>query len=517
MSDGDDETPAETPDETEETPEDAHEETSEAESDETESEPDEEVEETEEAEADGEAEEAEEAEETEETDSESESEEETESDSEGETEAEETEEEAEETDLESPTAEKLNERLDDAEEDLEAAETEDDLDDVEAKLDDIESDIEAADLPEPDEDAEEDDEEEVEDPRAELEARLSDLREDLESQRGPYAEDVVEDIESAKTKITDTRWTERGQGEIVEVVESFTADVNEILGTSVSVDGEAEENLTVALDEAGDAVESAGLDADEDEETIAELLEATDELEAGLEDAQEWDDLQTNEKLRAEGFFDVLGHYKDFPPELSAVLEWEQRGRADMIMLAKDNLQSEFMQAHCMDAFVRMGDPSVFDEMHQLAERRNKKAIRALGTMGSGADDAVETLTEYVDADSDPALQKVTFKALGEIGSPAATQAVADKLVMDNDNVRPYAARSLGLIGDTRAVKPLKDTLANDDNDTVRAAAAWALRQIGTKEALEATAEYSDERSFLVQHEADRANDSLGDTDAPRA
>ncbi len=412
------------------------------------------------------------------------------------------------------TAESLNERLDAAEADLEAAETEDDLDAVESTLDDIESDIEAADLPEPDED---EDDEDAEDPRADLEARLADLREDLESQRGPYAEDVVDDIESAKTKITDTRWTERGQDEIVAVVESFAADVNEILNASVSVDGETEERLAAALDEAVVAVESAGLDADADEETIAALLEATDELEAGLEDAQEWDDLETNEKLRAEGFYDVLGHYKDYPPELSAILVWEQRGRADMIMLAKDNLQSEFMQSHCMDAFVRMGDPSVFEEMHQLAQRRNKKAIRALGTMGSAAEGAVETLTEYVDADSDPALQKVTFKALGEIGSPDATQAVADKLVMDNDNVRPYAARSLGLIGDTRAVKPLKDTLANDDSDTVRAAAAWALRQIGTKEALEATADYADERSFLVQHEAERANDSLGENDAPRA
>ncbi|ELZ26563.1 hypothetical protein C474_19229 [Halogeometricum pallidum JCM 14848] len=459
MSDGDDETPAETPEETNETPE-----------------------QTEEASADT----SEETAET--TDASAESEE--------------------------ITAESLNERLDSAEEDLEAAETEDDLDAVEAELDDIESDIEAADLPEPDE---EEDDEDADDPRADLEARLSDLREDLESQRGPYAEDVVDDIESSKTKITDTRWTERGQEEIVEVVESFAVDVNEILDASVSVDGESEENLTAALDEAVEAVESAGLDADDDEETIAALIEATDELEAGLEDAQEWDDLQTNEKLRAEGFFDVLGHYKDYPPELSAIQEWEQRGRADMIMLAKDSLQSEFMQAHCMDAFVRMGDPAVFDEMHQLAERRNKKAIRALGTMGSAADDAVEALTEYVDTDSDPALQKVTFKALGEIGSPAATQAVADKLVMDNDNVRPYAARSLGLIGDTRAVKPLKDTLANDDSDTVRAAAAWALRQIGTKEALEAAADYSDERSFLVQHEAELADDSLGDTDAPRA
>ena len=49
---------------------------------------------------------------------------------------------------------------------------------------------------------------------------------------------------------------------------------------------------------------------------------------------------------------------------------------------------------------------------------------------------------------------------------------------------------------------------------TVRAAAAWALRQIGTEAALEAAAAYTDERSYLVQHEADLAAAALGDDDA---
>jgi HEAT repeat protein len=211
----------------------------------------------------------------------------------------------------------------------------------------------------------------------------------------------------------------------------------------------------------------------------------------------------------AEGYYDVLGHYKDFPPEWSALKEWEKRGRVDMVLLAKESLQSEFMQDHCMNALVRMADPAAFDEMHELAQRRNKTAIKALGRMGSGAIDAVETLSEYIDEDSDPGLQKVTFRALGEIGSPAVTQPLANKLTMENDNVRPYAARALGLIGDTRAIQPLGETLRTDESDDVRAAAAWALRQIGTRHALETAAEHVDERSYLIQHEAERAADAL--------
>jgi hypothetical protein len=403
------------------------------------------------------------------------------------------------------TPDTLETLLTEAREELDAAETESDLDDVEATLDGIESDLEAANLPEPDED-----DEDAEDPREELESTLSELRDDLEAQRGPYASDVVDAVESAKSKIEDTRWTDRGEGEIVDVVESFAADANEILDASVSVAGDDEDALLAALDEAIAAVEGADLDADDDAETIASLVEATDGLEAGLEDAQEWDDLETNEKLEAEGFYDVLGHYKDYPPEWSALKEWEQRGRVDMILLAYNSLQSDFMQRHCIEAITRMGDPGAFDQMHQLAQRRDKDAITALGKMGSGAEGAVETLVEYVDTDKDPQLQKVTFKALGEIGSPEATQAIADKLEMENDTVRPYAARALGLLGDTRAVKPLTATLENDESDNVRAAAAWALRQIGTEAALEAAAEHADDRSFLVQNEAEIAASWLG-------
>ncbi|MGM0606076.1 MAG: HEAT repeat domain-containing protein, partial [Halobacteriota archaeon] len=134
-------------------------------------------------------------------------------------------------------------------------------------------------------------------------------------------------------------------------------------------------------------------------------------------------------------------------------------------------------------------------------------AIRILGKMQ--AEEAVETLIEYVDSDSDPALQKVTLKALGEIGDEAATQAIADKLVMENDNVRPLVARALGLIGDTRAIDPLSDTLRTDANQNVRASAAWALRQIGTKRALERVVDLESDESFVVDTEIQKATEQL--------
>jgi hypothetical protein len=413
---------------------------------------------------------------------------------------------------EEPTAESLEERLTAVEEELDAAETEADLDEVEATIDDIESDLERADLPEPDED-----DDDAEDPRADLESKVDALRDALEEARGPYGEDVVAEIDEAKSTIEDTRWTEQGEGEVAEAVATFTDAAAETLDGSFSADGADTDSLVAALDSVAEAVTEAGFDADDDAEEIAALLEATDALSTGLEEAQEWDDLLVNEQLEALGFYDCLGHYKDFPPEWSAVKEWEKQGNVEMVLLALDKLgDSGFMEEHCLEAITRMGNPGAFDEMHARAQKRGKPAIKALGKMGADAEDAVETLVDYVDADSDPALQKVTFKALGEIGSEEATQALADKLAMDNDNVRPHAARALGLVGDTRAVKPLTDALTDDEHDKVRAAAAWALRQIGTETALEAAAGAADDTAFVVQHEAERAAETLAssDTDA---
>ncbi|MFC5277615.1 HEAT repeat domain-containing protein [Halorubrum rubrum] len=453
------------------------------------------------------------------------------------------------------TEESLTEYLDEIEAALEDAETEADLDDVEALLDDAEDALADADLPEPDED-----DEDADDPRGDLEDRIAALREGVEDARGPYAEDVVEAIEAAASTLEDTEWTADGHDDAADAVRAFidaAADAIDVPAVEDDADGGAADALldevaetddagtetdgsetdadaeTADADEAADATDLDGavpiaelvaaldavagaigevdLDPDDDAETIAALLEATDALEDGLEDAEEWDDLETHEQLRAQGYYDVLGHYKDFPVEWAALKEHEARGNVDMILLALDSLQSDFMERHCLEALERMGKrgktEASLEELLGRAGKRDQFAIRILGKMA--AEEATETLLEYVDEDSNPQLQKATFKALGEIGAVDAVGPLAAKLEMENDHVRPLAARALGLIGDTRAIDPLADALAEDDADDVRAAAGWALRQIGTREALETVAEYADERSFVVQTEAEKARTAL--------
>jgi ElaB/YqjD/DUF883 family membrane-anchored ribosome-binding protein len=400
------------------------------------------------------------------------------------------------------SADDLEARLDDAEKTLEAAETEADLDDVAASLDAVETDLDAADLPE----AEDDDE----DPAEATGDRLEKLRGELEEQRGPYAEDVLDAITEGQSTIEDTRWTGAGIEAVQGAIDGFLDATADSLDTEFgSAEDEAPEALSHELDAVADAVEEAGLDPDDDAETLTALVEAVETLESGLEDAEEWDDLDVHEQLRAEGFYDVLGHYKDFPVEWAALKEHEAQGNIEQVLRALEALDSEFMERHCLEAITRMGDPGAYEAMHERAGKRDRPGIKALGKMGAGAEEAVETLLEYVDTDSDPQLQKVTFRALGEIGSEEAVQPLANKLEMENDNVRPLAARALGLIGDTRAVEPLADTVAEDEDRTVRTAAAWALRQIGTREALEAAADFIDAKAYTLQAEAEKAQDAL--------
>lgn len=403
----------------------------------------------------------------------------------------------------------LESRLDDAEAALDAAETEADLDDVDADLDDIEADVEAADLPEPDDEDEEESREE------QLTARIDDLRDGVEEQRGPYAGDAVESVEDDQSTIESTRWTEQGEGDLADVVSSFLDEAGDVLDTEFDATADpGTDDLAGDLDAVVDAVEAAGLDADEDADTIADLLEATDRLSEGVEDAQEWDDLSVRQKLRAEGYYDVMGQkHKDFPPEWTALKEWEKRGNVEMILLCMEHMgESDFMERHCLDALLHVAKEEALDEVGQRAARRNTKAIEIVGKIGS--EDGLEHVEDYVEEEGSPNLRTTALKAVGEIGSEESTQRVANQLVAERADVRSQAARSLGLIGDTRAVEPLADVLAEDDSDTVRASAAWALTQIGTEAALEAAAEYEDDRSYIVEQEAVKAADALDDEPA---
>ncbi|MFC3957160.1 HEAT repeat domain-containing protein [Halovivax cerinus] len=448
----------------------------------------------------------------------------------------------------------VREAVDALETELEAAETEPDLDEVEATLDDVRADHESIEVPEPPDEPEDEDEEVPEDPyeavreeRDDLGDAIDDVESGIEDQRGPYAEDVVDEYGSARSDLSSTRWTAEGvdqlrpvvatardetiaalgaADEAIAPVEESAFDVSDVdpsdgaedEGDSTAasddpgavrsvVDDRIEDavaDLAATVEDAEAEIDAADLDPDDDAGTIATLLEIADDLHDGVDDATAWDDLEVREQLRREGFYDVLDHVKDFPPEWHALKVHQQQGNVEQILLALDSLDSDYMEGHCFEALEHLADPAAIDAMVQRANRRDERAIRVLGAIGESTEDVVDTLLDYVDT-GDVAMRTTTMRALGQLGAEAAVQPIADQLADENPTVRSRAARSLGLIGDTRTIAPLADVLAGDETDSVRASAAWALRQIGTEDALEAVTPYADDRVYLVQAEAERA------------
>ncbi len=408
------------------------------------------------------------------------------------------------------SVDELEAQLDDIGETIEAANTEADLDHAQSTLETVETGVEtlaAADAS----DSEDADDEDDESPVESLQTVVEETRETLSEARGPYDTDVIEQIETVSETIDDTRWTANGISSLADAVDTFGTVLQEEVGATLEIEDTVSEELIAGLESAIEAVTDAELDPDDDADAVKTLLDAAEALATAAEDAEDWSDLETNEQLRAEGFYDVLGHYKDFPPEWAALKRHEREDNPEMVLLALDALGSEFMERHCLETFSRMGKRAatddVIEELLARAQKRDESAIEALGKMR--ATEAIDPLVEFVDEDSNPQLQKVTFRSLGEIGASEAVGPLAQKLVMDNQHVRPIAARALGMIGDTRAIAPLAETLAGDDSQDVRSATAWALRQIGTREALEAAAEHIDAEAFAVRHEARLAADAL--------
>ncbi|WP_299237407.1 HEAT repeat domain-containing protein [Natronomonas sp.] len=409
-------------------------------------------------------------------------------------------------------------RLEDLEAALEAADTEADLDDLEAEADAFAADLDAATFPVPEPESDEDgeadgdgDEDEAEptDPKEPLESRLEDLRDGIETERGPYGTDVQAEASDAAGLVRETRWTRDGKPAVRDATETFLSGASAELGETFALpEDEDTDAVADAIDAVGRTAADGRLDPDADADAIAALLDAVETLGSALEAAEEWDDLETEEQLQREGFYDRLSpeNRKDFPPELGVVRVAEAENDPERILMALEALGSEFMEENCIDALRRLGPEAALEPMLELANRRDRGAIEVLGKIGD--ERAVDTLTEFVDS-GNPPLQKVTIRALGEIGSTDASQAVANALRDDSAEIRSIAARALGLIGDTRAIEPLSELLADGtEADEVRGSAAWALVRIGTERALSAAAEYDDDRAYTVQREAEIARDA---------
>ena len=191
-------------------------------------------------------------------------------------------------------------------------------------------------------------------------------------------------------------------------------------------------------------------------------------------------------------------------------------------------------QMAAADALGEIGDQRAVEPLIALLERGSDNAATALAEIGDpraiqhvvnamreGGDWACNAVAGFgaaaipalIDAlkSSDSEQRRHAALALGQIGSPEATQPLLEGLNDKDNTVRVEAIQSLDKIGETAAVTPLIGLLCDDDPEVV-GTAAEALGSLGDSAAIEPLVHKLREGRIPIgwQSEVARALDSLG-------
>jgi HEAT repeat protein/beta-lactamase regulating signal transducer with metallopeptidase domain len=127
------------------------------------------------------------------------------------------------------------------------------------------------------------------------------------------------------------------------------------------------------------------------------------------------------------------------------------------------------------------------------ASRQRPDAVAPAAQVGEWGSSAVSanTMNALITAltDSDLEVRRSTIRTLGELGDPRAVAALSAALRTDKDPaVRRAAAWALGQIGDARAVPALSEAMRGDSDLEVRRTSVWAAGQIGSEASVDALA-----------------------------
>lgn len=141
------------------------------------------------------------------------------------------------------------------------------------------------------------------------------------------------------------------------------------------------------------------------------------------------------------------------------------------------------VRSRAAEALEKIGKPSV--ELLIAALRDNNWNVRRSAAYALGKIKDARAVAPLIAALRDTVgfVRRSAANALGQIGEPSVVPLIA-ALCNEDEHVRSHAAHALGIIGDIRAVKPLIAAL-RDPERLVRRNAAEALGQIGDEQAVE--------------------------------
>lgn len=142
--------------------------------------------------------------------------------------------------------------------------------------------------------------------------------------------------------------------------------------------------------------------------------------------------------------------------------------------------------------------------------RRAVTTSLAIVRQKEGLDFMVERATK----DPDEQIRNASVKTLGRLGDPRAVDALAEIVKTDDDKNKAWAVEALGLIKDPRGLPTIRAALSDYDHVT-RGKAAWSLYEIAGKDAVpELKAALAREENEMPAVVLSHALARLGETDA---
>lgn len=145
--------------------------------------------------------------------------------------------------------------------------------------------------------------------------------------------------------------------------------------------------------------------------------------------------------------------------------------------------ESESVREEAVKALLEMLDTEVVEALLELVNQgEHAGMLEAIWLLGKSEETQVsETLLNLMKS-TDPQVREVVTGAFAEIGDVRALQALIDALEDESASVQDAAAIALGELRDSRAVKPL---IAKLKDESIQQVAAWALAMIGDRRAIE--------------------------------
>lgn len=141
-----------------------------------------------------------------------------------------------------------------------------------------------------------------------------------------------------------------------------------------------------------------------------------------------------------------------------------------------------------VERYNRVSKGANVEEWHKrLFDPNPNTRLEAVDSLAKeSSEECVKPLLDAT-ADSDPRVRAKAIDALGEIGSPKATQVLSQYLVLSQTDraSKQRVLVALGRIGDPAAVDPLIAYLQKTDDPELRCGALYALGEIGDPRALE--------------------------------